>query len=288
MIKSLFVPIDGNAADDGVFATALAVARPLAAHLYFYHVRFTPWQAAVRSRHVEFCVGSEISVAHDNLRQQDEDSSAGASKHFLDFCDRNAVDIRWVPGGTSGISAELVQETDHAEARLLFRARHSDMVVMGRPRNEGLISSGLIEILLLGSGRPILIAPETPPGNVTDTIMVGWKDSSEAVRSLASALPLLKLARRVVLVHILESHEASPDELNSVVLNLAWHGISAETLRLVDDSRPAAQLQRVAAAERATLLVVGGYGHRPLSEAVFGGITRTLIEYADLPVFLMH
>jgi nucleotide-binding universal stress UspA family protein len=39
---------------------------------------------------------------------------------------------------------------------------------------------------------------------------------------------------------------------------------------------------------RADLLVVGGYGRKPLREAMCGGVTRALIEEADLPVFMMH
>jgi len=35
-------------------------------------------------------------------------------------------------------------------------------------------------------------------------------------------------------------------------------------------------------------MVVGGYSHRPMREAVCGGVTRSLIERADLPVLMMH
>ena len=43
-----------------------------------------------------------------------------------------------------------------------------------------------------------------------------------------------------------------------------------------------------AAAEKADLLVMGGYGHSKLREAVFGGATRTLLAEAALPVLLSH
>ena len=39
MIKTILVPSTGTDADAGVFATALAVARPFGAHLGFLHVR---------------------------------------------------------------------------------------------------------------------------------------------------------------------------------------------------------------------------------------------------------
>jgi hypothetical protein len=36
------------------------------------------------------------------------------------------------------------------------------------------------------------------------------------------------------------------------------------------------------------LLVVGGYSHRPLQESIFGGATRSLLEHAQTPIFMMH
>jgi nucleotide-binding universal stress UspA family protein len=38
----------------------------------------------------------------------------------------------------------------------------------------------------------------------------------------------------------------------------------------------------------ADLLVIGGYGHGPLREAVFGGITAALIRHAECPVLMIH
>jgi nucleotide-binding universal stress UspA family protein len=71
MIKKILVPTSGTRNDDKVFATALSVARPLAAHLEFYHVRLSACEAAVRSRHVEYCRGAAMSEALDHLRQRE-------------------------------------------------------------------------------------------------------------------------------------------------------------------------------------------------------------------------
>jgi nucleotide-binding universal stress UspA family protein len=38
----------------------------------------------------------------------------------------------------------------------------------------------------------------------------------------------------------------------------------------------------------ADLLVVGGFGHSRLRELIFGGMTQSLLEYAELPVFMMR
>ncbi len=56
----------------------------------------------------------------------------------------------------------------------------------------------LIETLLLGSGRPILIAPDSRPAQLSGTIVVGWQETPAAARALTAALPLMKMcsARR--------------------------------------------------------------------------------------------
>ena len=289
MIKTILAPLNGDSSDDCVFATALAVGRPLGAHVDFYHVRLTPCEAAVRSRHVEFCVGSEINTALEGLRQADDERSLATSHHFAEFCPTNAIVTRLSPESSNGMSAQLLQETDHAEARLRFRAQHTDMVVIGRPRVGDLMPYNLIETLLLRSGRPILVASDTVPADLTDTIVIGWKDTPEAARAINSATPLLKMAGKVVLVHVARDGSSSVESLAEVGVNLARRGIPTESRLLLQKSKSCASvLQRTAADLGATLLVVGGYGHNPVREAVFGGVTRALIEQADIPVFLMH
>ncbi len=38
----------------------------------------------------------------------------------------------------------------------------------------------------------------------------------------------------------------------------------------------------------ADLLVMGAYGHSRLREMVLGGVTRSVLSDANIPVFLMH
>jgi nucleotide-binding universal stress UspA family protein len=78
-------------------------------------------------------------------------------------------------------------------------------------------------------------------------------------------------------------------ELDHLLHRLAWHGIAAESRQFTHVSEPTAKrLPRVAEELGADLLVIGGYGHGPLREAAFGGVTRMLIEGAKVPVLMMH
>lgn len=258
MIKTIFVPASGSSTDASVFATALALARPLEAHLRLHHVR-----------------------------RQGDYLCAGAVRHFQELCQTHNVPVLQAPQESAALSASWTEETE--PGRLLFHARHSDLVVLGRPHNRDYMPGGLIESILLASGRPVVIAADTAPRTATGTILVGWKETPEAARALAASLPLLRQARRVMIAAVEEEDCATPDALRDLARQLEWHHVHAEVKVITDGTRSTAgRLTETAAVQHADLLVVGGFGHRPLRERVFGGVTQALIEQAGLPVLLMH
>jgi nucleotide-binding universal stress UspA family protein len=291
MIKKILVPTTGSQSDEKVFTTALSVARPLGAHLEFYHVRLSDCEAAVRSRHVEFCRGAAMTEALKHLRQREAAFSTGATQHFEAFCEANEIPIIARPAavGDGAMSAHFEQETDVAEARLISHARHSDLIVLGRPSGPGVLPLNLIEMLLLRAGRPVIIAPDGPARSLEHTVVVGWRETAEAARSLGSAIPLLKGAERVVLVSVGESLEQELPALEEVKCQLAWHGVNAETcIRPGKPKLACDQLLQTVDEFRADLLVVGGFGRGPLRETLFGGVTHSIIGHADCAVFVMH
>jgi nucleotide-binding universal stress UspA family protein len=289
MIKTILVPTSGSSTDESVFTTALALARPFAAHLGFYHVRLTTGEAATRAPHVAFCVGSGLTSALAYLHEEEDLLAAAAAAHFKDFCKSHSVAVRSAPGFAEAVSASWCEEIDSPASRLMFHARHSDLIVLARPHHVDYMPRMLIEDLLIGSGRPIVIAPDSAPSGSMDTIVVGWKETPEAARALTAALPLLERAKKVVLVNATESGDVMLQNLKHLAWQLAWHGIAAEPRVIEGKSGEAAALLSHAAADmHADLLVIGGYGHRPLREFVFGGVTQSLIENAKVPVFILR
>lgn len=289
MIKTIFVPLSGAEGDRSVFATALAVARPLSAHLRFFHLRVSAAEAAVHAPHTDFSMGSGISAAFKLLQEQVDSLAECAFTNCHELCEANEVRIQDTPGPGEGVSASWMEETENAAERLIFHARHSDLLVLGRPQDRDFMPAGLIERLLVEAGRPLIIAPESAPQSVTDTIVVGWKETPEAARAVTAALPLLARARRVVLLSVMEDGKSPRKSLDALVHQLAWHGISADTLVIpAVEGPPRKQLLDTAVRTNADLLVVGGSGHSQLREWLFGGVTRSLIDEATLPVFMLH
>jgi nucleotide-binding universal stress UspA family protein len=290
VIKIILVPTSGSPSDYSVFTTALAVARPLAAHLQFYHQRFSPAEAAARIPGGDFTVGEAVfTSAFKYAGHHQETLSANAITHFETFCVENKIPVSATPTPLEGISAHLLQESDRPEAHLMSHARHSDLIVLGRPKNVDLMPPELIKTLLVGSGRPIVIAPDTPLASTIQTVVVGWEETAEAARALGAAIPLLKRAGKVVLFSVAEFRDEALRVLEQVTLQLAWHGISAQTHVTVGKRKAALELMLQVVTElKADLLVVGGYGHKPLREAVFRGITESLMDRAPCPLFVMH
>jgi nucleotide-binding universal stress UspA family protein len=293
MIKSIFVPASGSSTDTAVFATALAAARPLRAHLDFYHVRIPTAEAAARTPHFDFCVGSALPKALEYVETREEQLAANAAEHFKSFCAEHGIDLCESPETSDTVSARWREDENGTAHQLASYARHSDLIVVGRPRHADYMPTMLMEDLLVGCGRPILIAPDSPPKTLTGSIVVGWKETPESARALGAAYPLLEKAQQVVLLNVAEAdsdNSSTPKSLAHLAQQLKWHGITAEPRFIPNRSKEqlADQLTRVAAELSADLLVVGGFGHSRLRELIFGGMTQSLLEYAELPVFMMR
>ena len=81
-MKTILVPVGGSDTDEVVFETALTVARPLAAHLEFLHIRVGAGGAALHTPHVAFARGAALRNALDDLAQQGESRAATAAITF--------------------------------------------------------------------------------------------------------------------------------------------------------------------------------------------------------------
>jgi nucleotide-binding universal stress UspA family protein len=289
-MKTILVPVGGSDADADVFATALALARPLAAHLEFVHVRVTPGEAAVHTPHMEFARGAGLARALEGLREKAERRAAAAGRNVAELCARHGIEMVETPGPAPSVTARWrLDEGCEPIERLVWHARHHDLVVMARPAALDGLPPDRLETLLLQCGRPLLVAPTGIPTTALGTAMVCWKETRDAARAVSAAMPLLAKARRVVVVSVVENGTPVPDALAEVVGALGWNGIAAEAHALERDGRWTADVLSTAARTHgADLMVMGAYGHRRLREVLFGGCTQSAIEGADCPVLMVH
>lgn len=289
-MKTILVPAGGGDSDEGIFETALAAATPLAAHLDFYHVRVGLGEAAANTPHATFAMGSGLRNTLGQLQAEVETRAVAARDHVETFCSRNRIPMLDAPRGREEVSASWCEEAGESLPLLMRRARHSDLVVVGRQRHPDHLPRERLERLLLESGRPILIAPPRTPPTLTGTAMVCWKECVEAAHAVTAAMPLLSRAERILIVSVSESGgDSALAAVEDIARQMVWHGIRAETRCIAADGRPTATMLSSAAQDcRADLVVMGGYGRGRTSEIIFGGCTDAFLRAADSAVLLVH
>jgi len=180
---------------------------------------------------------------------------------------------RLVPHSTS---SEWKQYICGPTRALGLVACSADLVVTA-DGNDDVFRALDIGSLVLGAGRPVLVAADTAGHLVGKTVLVAWKDSREARRALSDALPLLAKAKEVVVATMeTASGEGVRDSLVDVAVFLEQHGIMART-EVIARAADGEGLVAFARSVHADLIVSGAYGHSRLREWAFGGITRSLI-----------
>lgn len=157
-------------------------------------------------------------------------------------------------------------------------ARTADLVVTGGASNDDVYRSVDVGSLVLGAGRPVLVAGDGFEHLTGKTVLVAWKDSREARRAVSDALPLLTRASEVVVL-TMEDGPGSEirGSLADVAAHLGHHGIKART-EWISSTAEGDKLVRFARSVHADLIVSGAYGHSRLREWAFGGVTRDLIQ----------
>jgi nucleotide-binding universal stress UspA family protein len=144
--------------------------------------------------------------------------------------------------------------------------------------------------LLMRAGRPVLMAPPGVGGLKLTRALVCWKDSREARRAIADALPILKASKRVDVVELVNDHEmeAVRGRLADVGDWLARHSVVASCVALPLKGAEAMHLAEIAKERQVDLMVAGAFGHSRLREWAFGGVTRDLVLKADRCTLVSH
>jgi nucleotide-binding universal stress UspA family protein len=181
-------------------------------------------------------------------------------------------------------------------ARFTFtQARCADIVVAGgqSPAFSDAFALASPKDLVMQAGRPILVVPDGVNWLDLRSVLVAWKDTPEARRALADALPILRKARDVTVLAIPEGDDDRPAAVAGVTDVTAWlarHGVTA-IARVSEAARNetvAGQLEKIAGDVGASLIVAGAYGHSRFRELILGGVTQYLVTQSARCVLLSH
>jgi nucleotide-binding universal stress UspA family protein len=178
---------------------------------------------------------------------------------------------------------------------ILQEARCADVIVSGgqSPAFSDAFSLASPKDLVMQAARPLLFVPDTVNRLDLRSVLVAWKDTPEARRAVADALPMLRKAKEVTVVEICEQDDSRPAvtaRVTDVVAWLARHGITA-TARVSEANQKtstADRLGEVAGEVGAGLIVAGAYGHSRFRELILGGVTQYLVTQTARCVLLSH
>ncbi|MES2502751.1 MAG: universal stress protein [Pseudomonadota bacterium] len=172
------------------------------------------------------------------------------------------------------------------------QARCADLIITGvSPSDfyEGPTGVTAGEIVMQ-AGRPVLAVPVDTEKLILDTILVGWKDTREARRAVADALPLLRLARKVNVIEMAEEADVlkAENRLHDVTNWLRCHDIAADYSVSPSVKDDATQFISIAKQHNTNLVIAGAYGHSRLREWALGGVTNELLQRAQFCCLLSH
>ena len=90
---------------------------------------------------------------------------------------------------------------------IVRQARASDIIVVGEDARGGL-ADPFVQVnpsdLVMQVGRPLLVVPESCTWLDLRSVLVAWKDTTEARRAVNDALPLLRKSTEITIVEIVE------------------------------------------------------------------------------------
>jgi nucleotide-binding universal stress UspA family protein len=168
----------------------------------------------------------------------------------------------------------------------------SDLIIVNRPSGEEIseVESDLVEGIIMGSGRPVLVMPPKKDWKQPAAAIVGFNGTREAVRAVFDSIPLLKSVRNVYVTWVnpyKERDRAGEIPCAEVAVALVRHGINATADSIAGADADAGEvLLQKANDVGAGLLVMGAYAHSRLREYVFGGATRHVLQKATIPVLM--
>ena len=202
-------------------------------------------------------------------------------------------------GATATIAREGVQLfSEHAHSRLepgdqrfVQLARVHDLTILAAAGASEPLARRAIEDALFDSGRPVLVVPERgdwpkPPRRVA----IAWDGSARAARAVKDAMGLLARAEMVVAVTVAGEKDLSRMAPGAdLATYLARHGIECKILTMAGERRDVGGRMRLFAAEDdIDLIVMGAFVHSRFRAVVFGGVTRSLLDDCQVPLFLAH
>ena len=265
-MKNILLLVHEDIGQEARFRAAIDVTRALNGHLKCLDVlSLIPWP-------IDAEVGSGIVVKFERKME------AQNKRDLLDKLAGERVSWEWIET-TGPISLSILQATNLIDLIVVSR-RLDDYPIPDMDRVVGQ--------LVVKSRLPVLAVPVESSGiKVAGAALIAWDGSPAASAAVAAAIPVLKLAKSVSLLEIDDGSVQTP--ASEAAAYLALHDIKAEMI-LEDfqlNDAPTLILAH-ASSGKFDYVVMGGFGHSRFIEAVFGGVTRMMLNNCPIALLMAH
>ncbi|MBL6853798.1 MAG: universal stress protein [Alphaproteobacteria bacterium] len=289
-IRSILASLNGAESDAAVLETSAYAQKMLGAWVDCFHVTY---DLAADQMLLAYAVGPGRSLPNERLRALDaemREKSVRARQAFDDFCSRNHL----APVSALGVHGHFsYREVAGIEPNETIReARYRDLTITAREAVDDSFSIEKLGSIVMGSGRPVLIASQNAAASFGQKVVIAWKDTAEAARAVMAAMPILVHAKSITIATTNEEESqcaSTEGSMNALAVQLRRHGFEVQARILPFTVRSAAdRLLDYAYAAEADLLVMGGYGHGRFREYCLGGVTREVLADCAIPVLMTH
>lgn len=269
----ILCPVFGGDEDQAALRLAVSAAAAIDGHVRALFVR--PSVSAAIPYLGEGLTGAVVENIVKAANEAADQSLAIAREHI--------AALKLPDGQLSLHEARGIVEDEIAAA-----ARLADLVVFAAGHESpGMGELNAAEYVLLRARRPVLVAPKNPPATVGAKAAILWDGSKEAADAVMAAMPFLRKAQSVEIIHM--SNDEATAALDDIKGALKLRGIEPITRIIERGGAPDGErLANAAQAAEADLVIMGGYGHSRLRELVLGGVTRHMLRAAPVAVLLAH
>ena len=278
-MKSILVPTEQHALLPSILQSALLLARKFDS----YMEGFALFPAMVEL----YALDSGVPLPIEEVRDHDAEMAKQARRAFETFMEGHGVARA---ERNSALSFGWLDAAPDGDPFVGSYGRVFDVIVLGRPGPSrwSRPSMTTIEAGLFESGRPVLIAPPSPPQRIGDKILIAWNGSTEQARTTALAMPLLKQATQVVVLTVQGGTVPGPSG-EELARYLDRNGVASEPITVQPGGRSTGEaILAQAAALQSDLLIKGAYTQSRLRQMIFGGATSHILAHAELPVLMAH
>jgi len=267
-MKNILLLVHDDLGQEARLQAALDIARALGAHLHCLDVTLVPsvlatptggYGAGILFQDAREAEGLNKDQVQERLRQED---------------------VPWSWADAIGDFAPALRDA----------AGLADLIVVNRALDYFPVPDMLhaAQEVIVTSARPIVAVPDDARlFNCFGKALIAWDGSAEARSAMMAAVPMLRLAEKVTLLEIgVTDAETTAEEAATY---LARHGIEPRIVHEEQGEESIGEaLLRAVRNHRPSYVVMGGYGHLPVTEALFGGATRTMLKESPVPVFVAH